>query len=290
MSRVADNRLAAPPPIVIKATRGWTSLQLKDLWTYRELIYFLVWRDVKVRYKQTFLGAAWAVLQPLMTMVVFTIFFGRLANVGSDGLPYPLFSYAGLLPWTFFSQGMSQASASLVGSSNLISKVYFPRLVIPIASVVGGLIDLSVAFVILVPMMAYYHVWPAPGPLLLLPFFILLAAGAALGVGMWLSALNVKYRDVRYIVPFFVQMWLFVTPVIYPASRVIAKLKTMGIPSWLYGLNPVAGAVEGFRWAALGSGKAPVSIILASTVVTGLLLVGGAFYFRQMERTFADVV
>jgi lipopolysaccharide transport system permease protein len=289
-SNLDARALGAPPPIVIRATRGWTSLQLADLWTYRELIYFLVWRDVKVRYKQTFLGAAWAVLQPLMTMVVFTIFFGRLANVGSDGLPYPLFSYAGLLPWTFFSQGMSQASASLVGSSNLISKVYFPRLVIPIASVVGGLIDLSVAFVILIPMMAYYRVWPSPGPLLLLPFFVLLAAGAALGVGMWLSALNVKYRDVRYIVPFFVQMWLFVTPVIYPSSRVIAKLKTLGIPEWVYGLNPVAGAVEGFRWAALGTGKAPVPIIAASTVITALLLVGGAFYFRQMERTFADVV
>jgi lipopolysaccharide transport system permease protein len=290
VSRVVDTPVPATPPIVIKATRGWTALQLRDLWVYRELIYFLVWRDVKVRYKQTFLGAAWAVLQPLMTMVVFTIFFGRLAKVGSDGLPYPIFSYAGLLPWTFFSQGLSQASASLVGSSNLISKVYFPRLVIPIASVMGGLIDLSVAFVILLPMMAYYHVWPAPGPLLLLPFFILLAAGAALGVGMWLSALNVKYRDVRYVVPFFVQMWLFVTPVIYPASRVIAKLKSIGIPAWVYGLNPVAGAVEGFRWAALGSGKAPVSIILASVAVTALLLVGGAFYFRRMERTFADVV
>jgi lipopolysaccharide transport system permease protein len=224
-----------------------------------------------------------------MTMVVFTIFFGRLANVGSDGLPYPLFSFAGLLPWTFFAQGVSQSAASLVGSSNLISKVYFPRLVIPISSVLVGLVDLCVGFVFLLGIMVYYHVWPS-AVFVLLPFFVLLAAGAALGIGMWLSALNVKYRDVRYVVPFFVQLWLFITPVIYPASRVTVKLRAVGVPVWVYGLNPMAGAVEGFRWAALGKGNVAGSVIVASVCVTAVLVVGGAFYFRSMERTFADVV
>jgi lipopolysaccharide transport system permease protein len=282
-------RTSASAPTIIRPTRGWTSLQLKEVWAYRELLYFLVWRDVKVRYKQTVLGVAWAVLQPLMTTVVFTIFFDKLANVGSDGLPYPLFCFAGLLPWTLFAQGLSQSAASLVGSSNLISKVYFPRLVIPISSVVVGLIDFAVAFVFLIGLMAYYHVWPSAA-FLLLPFFVLLAVGAALGIGMWLSALNVKYRDVRYVVPFFVQLWLFVTPVIYPSSRVAVKLKAAGIPVWLYGLNPMAGAVEGFRWAALGSGQAARSVILASVFVTAILLVAGAFYFRRTEKTFADIV
>jgi lipopolysaccharide transport system permease protein len=259
------------------------------VWAYRELIYFFVWRDVKVRYKQTVLGVTWAVLQPLMTTVVFSVFFGRLANIGSDGLPYPLFCFAGLLPWSFFAQGLNQSSSSLVGSSNLISKVYFPRLVIPISSVLLGLIDLTVTSLLLVGMMAYYRVWPS-ATFLLLPFFVLLAAGAALGIGLWLSALNVKYRDVRYIVPFFVQMWLFASPVIYPASRVTAKLESAGIPVWLYGLNPMAGVVQGFRWAALGTGPALGSVIATSAFVTAVLLIGGAFYFRSVERTFADIV
>lgn len=277
------------PSIRIKPTRGWPSLRLKEVWAYRELLYFLVWRDVKVRYKQTILGVAWAVLQPVMTTVVFTIFFSRLVNVGSDGLPYPLFSFAGLLPWNFFAQGLSQSSGSLVGSSNLINKVYFPRLVIPISSVLVGLLDFCVAFCVLIGMMAYYHASPSAA-LLLLPFFVLLAAGAALGIGMWLSALNVKYRDVRYVVPFFIQIWLFVTPVIYPASRVEAKLESIGIPTWLYGLNPMVGVVQGFRWAALGTGHPSVSVMATSVCVTVVLLVGGAFYFRSVERTFADVV
>jgi len=216
-------------------------------------------------------------------------FFGGLAGISSDGLPYPLFSFAGLLPWNLFAQGLSGASASLVSSSNLINKVYFPRLIIPISSVLTGLVDFCVAFFILVGMLAYYHIWPA-ATLLLLPFFVLLASGAALGVGMWLSALNVKYRDVRYVVPFFVQLWLFVTPVIYPATRVTAKLKGLGVPVWLYGLNPMVGAVEGFRWAALGTGNVSSSLIVASVGVTAVLLVGGAFYFRRTERTFADIV
>jgi len=229
--------------ILIRPTSGWTSLQLGEVWRYRELLYFLMWRDIKVRYKQTVLGVFWAILQPLMTMAVFTIFFGRLANVGSDGLPYPLFCFAGLLPWNFFSQAVGQASASLVGSANLISKVYFPRLIIPISSVLVGVIDFAVGFVFLLGLMAYYGVWPSVSTFLLAPLFVLLAAGAALGVGLWLAALHVKYRDVRYVVPFFVQMWLFVSPVIYPSSRVIGRLREMGVPVWLYGLNPVAGAV-----------------------------------------------
>src|ERR1700737_3429434 len=213
----------AAAPLIIRPSRGWISLKLREVWEYRELLYFLIWRDVKVRYKQTVLGAAWAILQPLATMIVFTIFFGRLANVGSDGLPYPLFSYAGLLPWTFFAQALSQSSDSLVGSGNLIKKVYFPRLVIPISSALAPIVDFAIAMLVLIGMMFYYGVWPSAA-VLYLPLLLLLAFGTALGVGMWLSALNVQYRDVRYVVPFFVQLWLFVTPVIYPMSRVTKKL------------------------------------------------------------------
>jgi lipopolysaccharide transport system permease protein len=284
--------LVAPPELaitVIEPERGWTGLQLRELWAYRELLFFLVWRDVKVRYKQTFLGAAWAILQPLAAMVVFTIFFGRLARVGSDGLPYPLFSYAGLLPWTFFAQGLSQSSDSLVGSQNLIKKVYFPRLVIPTSSVLGGLVDFALAFVVLIGMMVWYRVVPSAA-VAALPLLLLLAFATALGVGMWLSALNVQYRDVRYVVPFFIQLWLFVTPVIYPMSQVTAKLAELGLPAWLYGLNPMAGVVEGFRWALLGTGRAPGSVLAASSAVAVALVVSGAYYFRRMEKTFADVV
>ncbi len=289
MSSVADAPTVELPTIRIQPSRGWSSLRLAEVWAYRELLYFLIWRDVKVRYKQTALGAAWAILQPLMTMLVFTLFFGRLAKVGSDGLPYPIFSYAGLLPWTFFAQGLSQSSASLVGSSNLIKKIYFPRLVIPISSVLGGLVDFAVAFVVLIGMMAYYRIWPSVA-VVFLPLLLLLAVGAALGVGTWLSALNVEYRDVRYVVPFFVQIWLFVTPVIYPASKVAGKLDELGLPSWLYGLNPMVGVVEGFRWALLGTGSRLGPVLAASAAVTVLLLASGALYFRKMERTFADVV
>jgi lipopolysaccharide transport system permease protein len=286
--------VAPPPPAAVAVTviepeRGWTALKLPELWEYRELLFFLVWRDVKVRYKQTLLGAAWAILQPLAAMVVFTIFFGRLAGVGSDGLPYPLFSYAGLLPWTFFAQGISQSSDSLVGSQNLIKKVYFPRLVIPSSSVLGGLVDFALAFLVLIGMMVWYRVAPTSA-VFALPALLLLAFATALGVGMWLSALNVEYRDVKYVVPFFIQLWLFVTPVIYPMSQVTAKLQQLGLPGWLYGLNPMAGVVEGFRWALLGTGRAPGPVILASSAVAVLLVVSGAYYFRRMERTFADVV
>ncbi|MDQ2979584.1 MAG: ABC transporter permease [Acidobacteriota bacterium] len=281
--------LPAAAPLVIRPSRGWISLKLKEVWEYRELLYFLIWRDVKVRYKQTVLGAAWAILQPVATMIVFTIFFGRLANVGSDGLPYPLFSYAGLLPWTFFAQALSQSSDSLVGSGNLIKKVYFPRLVIPASSALAPIVDFAIAMLVLIGMMIYYGVWPSAA-VLYLPLLLLLAFGTALGVGMWLAALNVQYRDIRYVVPFFVQLWLFVTPVIYPMSQVTKKLQAMGLPGWLYGLNPMAGVVEGFRWALLGTGSKPGPVVLASAGVTLLLLISGAMYFRRMEKMFADVV
>ena len=273
----------------IRPSRGWSSLGLREIWAYRELLYFLVWRDVKVRYKQTILGAAWAILQPLLTMVVFTVFFGGLAKVGSDGLPYPIFSFAGLLPWTFFAQGLTQSSASIISDSSLITKVFFPRLVIPIASVLAPIVDFVVAFTVLLGMMGWYRIVPSAA-IVWLPPLLLLAMVTALGVGLWLSALSVEYRDVRFIVPFFVQIWLFVTPVIYPASKVTAKLDQLGLPGWLYGLNPMAGVVEGFRWALLGTGTLRGSVLLASTVVAALLVVSGAFYFRRMERSFADVV
>jgi lipopolysaccharide transport system permease protein len=289
MSTTLPRSQVAFAPLIIEPSRGWIHLRLGEAWEYRELLYFLVWRDVKVRYKQTLLGAAWAVLQPLMTMIVFTIFFGRLANVGSDGVPYPVFSYAGLLPWTFFAQGLSQSSDSLVGSANLIRKVYFPRLVIPMASVLAAIVDFAVAFVVLIGLMGYYKVAPTAA-VIFLPLFLLLAFATALGVGMWLSALTIEYRDVRYIVPFFVQLWLFVTPVIYPMSRVTPKMRELGIPTWLYGLNPMAGVVEGFRWALLGTATRPGPVLAASVVVALAILISGAFYFRRMERTFADVV
>ncbi|MEA2558522.1 MAG: lipopolysaccharide transport system permease protein [Acidobacteriota bacterium] len=277
------------PVTVIERSRGWVAVRLDELWEHRELLYFFVWRDVKVRYKQTALGAAWAVLQPLLTMLIFTIFFGRMAGIGSEGVPYPIFSYAGLLPWTFFSAGLGQASNSLVGSAGLLKKVYFPRLIVPVSAVLGGLVDFAVAFVVLIGMMFWYGVQPSWG-VLLLPLLLLLSAASALGAGLFLSAVNVEFRDVRYVMPFFIQLLLFVTPVIYPASKVTAKLEEIGLPGWLYGLNPMAGVIQGFRWSLLGSGMNPGPLLAAGTAVTGLLLVGGLFYFRRMERTFADVV
>ncbi|MCJ7442165.1 MAG: ABC transporter permease [Thermoanaerobaculaceae bacterium] len=277
------------PLVVIEPTRRAAALRLGELWAYRELLYVLVWRDVKVRYKQTALGAAWAILQPLMTAAVFTIFFGRLAGIASDGLPYPLFSYTGLLVWTFFSQGLSQSSNSVVGSAQLITKVYFPRLVIPIAAVLSGLVDLAVALPVLAAMMWYYGIWPGVA-VLAMPFLALLALVAATGVGLWLSALNVEYRDVRYVVPFLVQLWLFVTPVIYPANILAPRLQRLGLPAWLWGVNPMAGVVEGFRWAVLDAPTSPGPLIAASTVTGLALLLSGAWYFRRVERSFADVV
>ncbi len=271
------------PTLVIRPSKGWIPLRLGELWEYRELLFFLIWRDVKVRYKQTALGAAWAILQPFFTMVVFSIFFGHLAKIPSDGIPYPVFAYCALLPWQLFAHSLTESSNSLVGNQNLITKVYFPRLVIPLASVLGGLVDFAVAFLVLLGIMAFYGIRPTAA-VMFLPFFLGLALVTALGVGLWLSALNVKYRDVKYTIPFLTQFWLFVTPVAYPASLVPAAWRT------LYGLNPMVGVVEGFRWALLGKEQGPGVLLAISGTVAFLLLIGGLFYFRRMEKTFADVV
>lgn len=272
------------PLVTIQPSRGWVPLKISELWEYRELLFFLTWRDIQVRYKQTALGAAWAIIQPFLTMVVFSLFFGRLAGVPSDGIPYPIFSYAALLPWTFFADGLTKSSNSLVNSANLIRKIYFPRLVVPISSVVSGLPDFLLAFLVLIGMMLYYGIFPSLASLLWLPFFLLMAFVISLGVGMWLSALNAEYRDIRYIVPFLTQFWMFATPVAYPASLLSEPWRTV------YGLNPMVGVVEGFRWALLGSGNPPGLMTLVSSVVAILILVSGMYYFRRMERTFADVV
>jgi homopolymeric O-antigen transport system permease protein len=271
------------PVLRIKPSHGWVSLNFRELWEYRELLYFLTWRDIKVRYKQTALGAAWAIIQPFFTMVVFSLFFGKLAKIPSDGVPYPIFSYAALVPWTFFAHGLNQSSHSLVGSANLIRKIYFPRLIVPLSSVLSGAVDFALAFLVLLGMMLYYGVVPTVN-IFLLPLFFLLAMVTSLGVGLWLSALNVEFRDVRYAVPFLVQFWLFSTPIAYPSSLLQEPWRT------LYGINPMVGVVEGFRWALLGTDTAPGPIIAVSAVVALALLVGGAFYFRRMEKTFADVV
>ena len=269
--------------ILIEPTKGWVSLKLHELWEYRELLYFLVWRDVKVRYKQTALGTAWAILQPFFSMVVFSLFFGKLAKMPSDGIPYPLFSFAALVPWSFFANGLSQASNSLVGSAHLITKVYFPRLSIPLSSVISGIIDFVLSFVVLLGIMAYYGTFPTWN-VIWLPFLLLLALVTALGVGMWFSALNVQFRDVRYVLPFLTQAWLFATPIVYPSSLLSEPWRT------LYGINPMVGVVEGFRWALLGARTAPGPMIIVSSLAAVFILIGGAFYFRKMEKTFADVV
>jgi lipopolysaccharide transport system permease protein len=267
----------------IEPSRGWVSLRLSELWEYRELLYFLVWRDIKVRYKQTVLGALWAIIQPLLTMLVFSLFFGKLAKVPSDNIPYPIFCYTALVPWTFFANGLAQSSNSLVGSSNLITKVYFPRLTIPIATVLSGIVDFLLAFAVLLVMMFFYGVTPSL-KVIWLPFFLLLALTISLGVGLWLSALNVLFRDVRYVVPFITQFWMLATPIAYPSSLLREPWRT------IYGLNPMAGVVEGFRWALLGVSSSPRPMLIVSSVAAFLILIGGAFYFRRMEKTFADVV
>jgi lipopolysaccharide transport system permease protein len=269
--------------VVIEPPSGWLHLGLRELWEHRELVYFLTWRDIKVRYKQTALGAAWALLQPLSTMIVFSLFFGRLAKVPSEGVPYPLFTLAALVPWTFFSNGLTQSANSVVASQNLVTKIYFPRLAIPIATVLAGALDFALAFVLLLGLMLYYGTPLTPRVLWVIPL-TLLALVAALGVGFWLAALNVQYRDVRYTVPFLTQLWLFATPIAYPSSLLSEPWRTV------YGLNPMAGVVEGFRWALLGTGGAPGPMILASSVAACVVALGGALYFRRMEQTFADVV
>jgi lipopolysaccharide transport system permease protein len=275
--------LATVPVTVIEPASGWVPLRFRELWEHRELLYFLVWRDVKVRYKQTALGVLWAVLQPLFTMVVFSVFFGRLGGLPSDGVPYPVFAYCALVPWTYFATTLSQASNSLVDHQRLITKVYFPRVLVPSAAVLAGLLDLALALVVLVGMLIYYGVTPTVR-VLTVPGFVVLAALVSLGVSLWLSALNVRYRDVRYTIPFLIQSWLFITPVAYSASLVPERWRP------LYGLNPMTGVVEGFRWALLGKAQPPGTMLLVSiTTVVGMLL-GGLYYFRRVERTFADVV
>ena len=271
------------PVIIVKPSKGWISLNLDELWEYRELLYFLTWRNIKVRYKQTVLGAAWAIIQPFFTMVVFSLFFGKLAGMPSDGVPYPIFAYAALVPWMFFANGLSQSSDSLVGSADLVKKVYFPRLVVPISSVISGVIDFLLAFVVLLGMMFFYKIFPTINTIWL-PLFLLLALVTALGVGLWLSALNVQFRDVRYTVPFLTQFWLFATPIAYPSSLLPEPWRI------LYGVNPMVGVVEGFRWALLGTDTTPGPIVIVSTLVALMLVISGVFFFRRMERTFADVV
>ncbi len=271
------------PSCEIEPSKGWVALRLHELWNYRELLYFLTWRDIKVRYKQTALGSLWAVLQPLLTMIVFSLFFGRLAKMPSDGIPYPIFSFAALVPWTMFAYGLTQSSVSLVTSANLIKKIYFPRLVIPIASVLSALVDFAIAFVVLLAMMALYRIVPTVNALWL-PGLVLLALVTSLGVGLWLCALNVQYRDVKYVLPFLTQFWMFATPIAYPSSLLPQPWRT------LYGLNPLAGVIEGFRWALLGTNTRPGLMILVSSFVAVGLLVSGAYYFRRMEKTFADIV
>lgn len=271
------------PVIRIEPSSGWVSLKVKELLVYRELIYFLMWRDIKVRYKQTVLGVAWALIQPFFTTVVFSLFFGRLAKVPSDGIPYPIFSFAAMVPWTFFAHGLTESSNSLVNSANLIKKVYFPRLAIPIATVLSGIIDFTLAFIMLIGMMFYFGFVPTIN-IFWIPFFLLLALVTSLGVSLWLSAMNVQFRDVRYMIPFLTQIWLFSTPIAYPSSLLQDPWRT------IYGLNPMVGVVEGFRWALLGTDTAPGPIFFASSVAAILILFSGALYFRRMEKTFADVV
>jgi lipopolysaccharide transport system permease protein len=274
---------AIPTPVIrIKPSKGWTALKLQDLWVYRELLYFLTLRDIKVRYKQTALGAAWAIIQPVSTMLIFSLIFGRLAKMPSDKFPYPLFSFSALVPWTFFATSMAMSANSLVGNANLITKIYFPRLTVPVATSLAGIVDLLLAFVVLLGMMFYYHV-AISMRLFTIPLFILLALITSLGTGLWLSALNVEFRDIRYVVPFLTQFWFYATPITYPSSLIHEPWRT------LYGLNPMAGVVEGFRWALLGD-QSPGPMLIASSGTALLLLITGALYFRRMEKTFADVV
>jgi len=273
-----------PTTIYIKPTKGLAALNLRDLWLYRELVFFMVWRDVKVKYKQTLLGMAWAVIQPVMTMLVFTFVFGSVAKVATDGIPYPVFSFAALLPWGLFEVALNQGSRSLVAHNNMVTKIYFPRLILPMSSVFAGLVDFVIAFVILVGLMFYYQITPAYNLLWTLPLFIMLAIVTALGVALWLSAINVRYRDVNQALPFLTRFWLFVTPIAYSSEIISGKWQ------YLYYLNPMAGVVDGFRWALLGTGTGPGPTLWVSTGIAILILITGLFYFRSMEKTFADTI
>lgn len=285
---VDEQPAASPPPtVIIEPSHGWLSLQLGRVWQYRELLYFLVWRDVKVRYKQTALGVLWVVLQPLVSMAVFTVLFGYLLDMPSGDVPYPVFVYAGLLPWSYFAGSLTRSSQSLVGNAHLITKVYFPRLIIPISGVTSGLVDFGISFLVLLGLMALFGIRPT-WAVIFLPAFLLLAMGTALGFGLWLGALNVRYRDVNYLVPFLVQMWMYLTPVVYAASFIPEEYR------WLLALNPMTGVVEGFRWALLGGqlgeAQGPGALFVVSVMIALVVLVSGLAFFRRTERTFADVV
>ncbi len=271
------------PTMVIRPSKPWRALDLKEVWRYRELIVFLSWRDITVRYKQTALGVAWAIIQPVFTMLIFSLFFGRLAHIPSGGVPYPIFAFCALLPWQLFAYSLTESSNSLVANQQLITKVYFPRLIIPVSAVLAGLVDFGIAFLVLLGLLGYYDITPTGG-IWTLPLFVLLAVCLALGMGLWLSALNVRYRDVRYTLPFLTQVWLIATPIAYPSSLVPDQWRT------LYGINPMAGVVEGFRWALLGAGEPPGSMLAISVLVTIVIFVSGLYYFRRMERIFADTV
>ena len=274
---------ATAPVTVIRPSKGWIPINLRELWAYRELLYFFTWRDLKVRYRQTVLGFAWAILQPLFMMLVFTLFFGILAGIPSQDIPYPLFAYAALLPWTLFAEGITRSSNSLVQDANLIQKIYFPRLLMPLSGILSPLVDFGIAFIVLAGLMLYFGYYPTI-TVLWLPAFLILELMLALGVGLWLSAINVEYRDVRYIIPFLIQLWLFASPVIYPSNFVPERYQAA------YGLiNPMAGIIEGFRWAILGT-EPPNILLIASAAIIIVVLISGAFYFRRREKTFADVV
>ena len=275
------NRRADCPVTAIEPPRGWPAIDLRELWSYRELLFFLAWRDIRVRYRQTVVGVAWVVVQPLSTAIVFSFFFGRLGGMPADGIPYPLFAFAGLVPWTFFAHALGQTSNSVVANQHLITKVYFPRLAIPFAALISSAIDFAIGFAMLILVMLWYHVPPTPRVIWMVPLILLMLV-CALGVGLWLSALNVNYRDVRHAVPFLTQLWLFATPIAYPSSLLD--------PQWraLYALNPMVGVVEGFRWALLGTGIEAAPMLAVSATAALGLLVSGAWYFRRMEATFAD--
>jgi lipopolysaccharide transport system permease protein len=282
-SELQATKLADISVIRIEPSRGWVSVKLSELWTYRELLYFLVWRDVKVRYKQTVIGIGWTILQPLTTMLIFTMIFGNFAKVPSDGVPYPVFVYTALLPWNLFAGALNRCTVSLVGNANLITKVYFPRLIVPASAVISGIIDFAIAFVFLLGMMLWFNIVPT-WDAIALPIFLLLTLITALAVGLWLSALNVRYRDVGHTIPFLIQVWMFLSPVAYPASLVPEKWRL------LYSLNPMAGVIEGFRWALVGKESPAFELIAISTGIVVALLLGGLVYFKRMERTFADVI
>jgi lipopolysaccharide transport system permease protein len=270
--------------IVMEPPHGWLDLNLRQLWFYRELLYFFIWRDLKVRYKQTLLGAAWAILQPVMTMVIFSIIFGKLANIKPpEGIPYPVFSYAALLPWQLFSGALANASSSLVNNQSMVTKVYFPRILLPMASTMSGLVDFGIAFIVLLGLMIYYHITPT-WAVLFLPLFTLLALASALAVGLWLSAFNVKYRDFKYVIPFLLQFWMYATPIAYPSTLIPEKWRL------IFGLNPMAGVVGGFRWALLGMNAEVAPLLIIAVIIVVILLLSGLIYFQRMEQTFADVI